>query len=226
MIPFRHRLKDSGYIEGRNVAIEYRFADLRYDRLSALAADLVRRQATVIVAAGLPAALAAKAATATIPIVFQVGGDPVKLGFVASLNRPGGNATGVTTLNVEVVPKQLELVHEVVPMATVVALLVNPANQFISERTTRDAEVAARTLGLLLHVLHASTERDFDTVFATLDQTRVGALPVAGYDYSVDWTPMLAGLAPAGMAASLAAPDPYVRLSRSGRSQRGLSIRE
>jgi len=178
VIPFRQGLKDSGYLEGQNVAIEYRFADLQYDRLPALAADLVRRQVTVIVAAGLPAALAAKAATATIPVVFQVGGDPVELGFVASLNRPGGNLTGVTTLNVEVVPKQLELVHEVVPMATVVALLVNPANQFISERTTRDAQVAARTLGLLLHVLHASTERDFETVFATLDQLRAGALVI------------------------------------------------
>jgi putative tryptophan/tyrosine transport system substrate-binding protein len=127
---------------------------------------------------GLPAAFAAKAATANIPVVFQIGGDPVELGFVASLNRPGGNITGVTTLNVEVVPKQLELLHEVVPMASVVALLVNPTNQLISERTTRDAQVAARTLGLFLHVLHASTERDFNTVYATLDQLRVGALVI------------------------------------------------
>jgi putative tryptophan/tyrosine transport system substrate-binding protein len=178
VIPFRQGLKDAGYLEGQNVAIEYRFADEQYDRLAALATDLVRRQVTVIVAAGLPTALAAKAATATIPIVFQIGGDPVELGLVASMNRPGGNITGVSTLNVEVVPKQLELLHEVIPMATVVALLVNPANQLISERTTRDAQVAASTLGLRLHVLHASTERDFDTVFATLGQLRAGALVI------------------------------------------------
>jgi putative ABC transport system substrate-binding protein len=177
VIPFRRGLKDSGYIEGQNVAIEYRFADLQYDRLPALAADLVRRQVTVIVAAGLPAARAAKAATATIPIVFQIGGDPVELGFVASLNRPGGNLTGVTTLNAEVVSKQLELAREVVPTATDIALLVNPANQ-LAERTTTQAQVAARTLGVHLHVLHASTERDFDTVFATLDQLRAGALVI------------------------------------------------
>jgi len=177
IIPFRQGLKDSGYIEGQNVAIEYRLADGQYDRLPALAADLVRRQVTVIVAVGTPAALAAKAATATIPIVFQSAGDPVELGFVASLSRPGGNLTGVTSLNVEVEPKQLELVHEVVPTATVIALLVNPANQ-LAERTTRDAQVAARTLGLRLHVLHASTERDFDTAFATLDQLRAGALVI------------------------------------------------
>jgi putative ABC transport system substrate-binding protein len=178
VIPFRQGLKDSGYIEGQNVAIEYRFANEQYDLLPALAADLVGRQVTVIVGAGLPAALAAKAATPTIPIVFQIGGDPVELGFVASLNRPGGNVTGVASLNVEVVQKRLELVHEVVPWTTVVALLVNPANQLISERTTKDAQLAARTLGLHLQVLHASTERDFDTVFATLDQLRAGALVI------------------------------------------------
>jgi putative ABC transport system substrate-binding protein len=178
VIPLTQGLKDSGYLEGQNVAIEYRFADRQYDRLPALAADLVRRQVAVIVAAGLPAALAAKAATATIPIVFQIGGDPVELGFVASLNRPGGNLTGVTSLNAEVVSKQLELVHEIVPLATVVALLVNPANKLISERTARDAQVAVRTLGLHLHVLHAGTECDFDTVFATLHQLRAGALVI------------------------------------------------
>jgi len=178
VVPFRQGLKNSGYIEGQNVAIEYRFADGPNNRLPALAADLVRRQVTVIAAGGLPAALAAKAATATIPIVFVIGGDPVELGIVASLNRPGGNLTGVTSLNVEVSPKQIELVHEVVPMATVIALLVNPTNQLQFERTTRDVQVAARSLGIRLHVLHASTERDFDTVFATLDQLRAGALVI------------------------------------------------
>src|SRR5258707_5884649 len=129
LIPCRQGLKDSGHIEGQNVAIEYRWADAQYDRLPALAADLVRRQVTVIVVTGLPPALAAKAATATIPIVFQFAADPVELGFVASLNRPGGNITGVTSLNVEVAPKQLELVHELVPATTDIAFLVNPTNQ-------------------------------------------------------------------------------------------------
>jgi putative ABC transport system substrate-binding protein len=182
VISIRQGLKDSGYIEGQNVAIVYRWADWQYDRLPALAADLVRRQVNVIVAGGLPPTLAAKAATATIPIVFQLAGDPVELGIVASLNRPGGNLTGMTSLNVEVAPKQLELIHELVPTATVVALLVNPANQLQAERTTRDLRAAAGKLGVRVHVLHASTERDFDMVFATLDQLRAGAL-VIGPDF-------------------------------------------
>jgi putative tryptophan/tyrosine transport system substrate-binding protein len=177
VIPFRQALKDLGYIEGQNVVIEYRFADGQYDRLATLAADLVRRQANVIVAVGTPSALAAKAATSTIPIVFQSAGDPIELGLVASLSRPGGTLTGVTSLNVEVEPKQLELVHEVFPTATDIALLVNPVNQ-LTERTTRDAQVAACMLGLHLHVFHASTERDFDMVFASLDQLRAGALVI------------------------------------------------
>ena len=174
----RQSLKDSGYIEGQNVVIEYRLTDGQYERLPALAADLVRRQVTVIVAVGLAATHAAKAATSTIPIVFQFGGDPVEVGVVASLSRPGGNLTGVTSLNVEIASKQLELVHEVVPTAIDIALLVNPANQLQAERTTREVQVAARTLGLRLHVLHAGTERDFDTVYATFDQLRAGALVI------------------------------------------------
>jgi putative ABC transport system substrate-binding protein len=174
----RQSLKDSGYIEGQNVAIEYRFADWQYDRLPALAADLVRRQATVIIAVDLRSAVTAKAATATIPIVFEFAGDPVELGIVASLNRPGANVTGVSSLNVEIAPKQIEAVHEVVPTATDIGLLVNPANPLQSERTTRDVQAAARKLGLRVHVLDASTERDFDTVFATLVQLRASALVI------------------------------------------------
>ena len=175
---FRQGLNEAGYVEGRNVAIEYRWARGQYDRLSELAADLVRRQVTVMIASSTPAVLAAKAATTTIPIVFTTGDDPVKLGVVASLSRPGGNSTGVTTLNVEVAPKMLELLHEMVPKATVIALLVNPANSAQAEATTRETQIAARRLGLELHVLHASAEREFDAAFASAVQLRAGALVI------------------------------------------------
>jgi len=177
---FRQGLSETGYVEGRNVAIEYRWADGQNDRLPALAADLVRHQVSVIVAPGsTPATLAAKAATATIPIVFQVGTDPVAAGLVASLARPGGNVTGVTNLNTELGQKRLELLRELVPTANVIALLVNPTSSFIAEAVSRDLRAAARTLGLQLHILNASTERDFDTVFATFVQLRAGALVIA-----------------------------------------------
>jgi putative ABC transport system substrate-binding protein len=177
---FRQGLKEAGYVEGRNVETEYVWAEGHNDRLPALATELVRRQVAVIVAAGgTPSALAAKAATATIPIIFGVAVDPVELGLVASLNRPGGNLTGVTNLNVEVGPKRVELLHELLPSATLIAVLVNPTNPTIGEPFVRDLEAAARTLGLKLHVLHASTERDFDTVFATLVQLRAGALVIS-----------------------------------------------
>jgi putative ABC transport system substrate-binding protein len=173
---FRQGLKEAGYVDGQNVAIEYRWAEGQYDRLPALAADLVRRQ-VVVIAAGATAPRAAKAATATIPIVFTTAFDPVQEGLVVSLNRPGGNLTGVTALAVEVGPKGLELLHELVPTATVISLLVNPTNPS-AEALSRDLQPAARALGLQLHILHASTERDFDTVFATLLQLRAGGLMI------------------------------------------------
>jgi len=176
---FRQGLSETGYVEGRNVGIEYRWAEGQNDRLPALAADLVRRQVRVIATPeSTPAAFAAKAATTTIPIVFSVGVDPVAVGLVASLNRPGGNLTGVTNLNAEILPKRLELMHELVPTATTIALLVNPSNPLVAETESRDAQTAARTLGLQLHVLHASTDRDFDTVFASLAQMRAVALVI------------------------------------------------
>ena len=176
---FHDGLRETGYVEGRNVAIEHRWAEGRNDRLAALAAELVRRQVAAIVAAGsTPAALVAQAATTTIPIVFYIGADPVKEGLVTSLSRPGGNVTGVVTLNVEVAAKRLELLHELVPTATIVALLVNPTNPTLAETITRDLEVAARTLGVQLHVLHASSEREIDTAFATLVELRAGALVI------------------------------------------------
>jgi putative ABC transport system substrate-binding protein len=175
---FRQGLNETGYVEGQNVASEYRWAEDNYDRLPALAAELVWRQATVIVAVGGPAsALAAKAATKTIPIVFAMSSDPVKLGLVASLNRPGDNVTGATTLASMVVAKQFEVLHETVPKATVLGFLGNPNNPN-AETDTREAQEATRTLGLQLHILNASTEREIDTAFTTLAQNGAGGVVV------------------------------------------------
>jgi putative tryptophan/tyrosine transport system substrate-binding protein len=189
---FRQGLSETGYVERRNVLVEYRWAEGRYDRLPILAADLVRGQVAVIAVGGFPATSAVKAVTSTIPIVFRLGADPVALGLVASLNRPGGNLTGIFTLAGELGPKRLELLHELVPTATV-AVLVNPTNP-VTE-TLRDLQAAARTLGLQLHVLHASVERDFDTVFATLTQMRVGGLVIASDAFFNSRSELLAALA-------------------------------
>jgi ABC-type uncharacterized transport system substrate-binding protein len=173
---YRQGLSEAGYVEDRNVTIEYRWADGQNDRLPSMAADLVRRGVNVIVTGGTPATLAAKAATTTIPIVFILSTDPVEAGLVFSLNRPGGNLTGVTGLNVELAPKKLELLHELLPSATILALLVNPTNAVAAKNESQAVQAAARTLGLQLHVLHASTERDFDSVFASLVRLRASAL--------------------------------------------------
>lgn len=178
---FAQGLKEEGYIEGQNVIIEYRWAGDQEDRLPVLAAELVHRQVTVIAAGGTPSSLAAKAATATIPIVFETASDPVTLGLVASLNRPGGNLTGVTNLNVEVGQKRLELLRELLPAATNIAVLVSPSAPALTEQFMRDLQAAAPALGMQLHVLQASTDRDLDTAFAALGQLRGDALVIGPY---------------------------------------------
>ncbi len=175
---FGKGLNEAGFADGRNVAIEYRWAESRYDRLPALAADLVRRQVTVIVAPTTPSAFAAKAATTTIPIVFTTGSDPVEIGLVASLDRPGGNITGVANLTVETSAKQLELLHELVPSATVIALLINPNNPILGEILSKNLQAAGLAIGRQIRVVSAGTERDIDAGFAGLVQQGVGAVVV------------------------------------------------
>jgi putative ABC transport system substrate-binding protein len=178
---FRRGLSEAGYVEGQNVLIEYHWLDGQYDRLPAAAADLVRRRVGVIVTpTDTNAAIAAKAATATIPIVFGVGQDPVKLGLIASLARPGGNATGINFLTREVETKRLALLHELVPRAVHIAVLLNPANGTPSETTLRNVQEAARAIGLQLHVLNANTSRDIEATFATFIRERPDALFVVG----------------------------------------------
>jgi putative tryptophan/tyrosine transport system substrate-binding protein len=191
---FRRSLKETGYVEGQNLTIEYRWAYNQYDRLPALAADLVSHRVSVIAAIGSPSAPAAKATTTTIPIVFIIGFDPVEVGLVTSLNRPGGNLTGVTVLGVELGSKRLELLHELVPTATIVATLVNP-NTPAAETQSTELQTATRSLGLKLHILHASTERDFDTVFATLLQLGAGGLIVGNDTFFSTRSEQLAALA-------------------------------
>jgi putative ABC transport system substrate-binding protein len=172
---FRQGLSQTGYVEGRNVEIEYHWADGQYDRLPALAADLVRRRVSVIYTGGAPPTLAAKQATSTIPIVFEIGANPLELGLVPSLNNPAGNLTGATSMTGELSAKRLEFLHEAVPAAKVIAALVNPTNP---GNVARNLEVAARTLGVELRILHASTEGDFGTAFTALRERRAHALVI------------------------------------------------
>jgi putative ABC transport system substrate-binding protein len=178
---FRQGLNDAGYVEGRNVAIEFRWAEGQYNRLPTLLADLVQRQVSVLAATTTPGALAAKAATTSIPVVFATDGDPVQLGLVASLSRPGGNVTGATQLNVEVAPKRVELARELIPTARIIALLVNPANP-LAQPVLGDSQAAAGVLGLGLHVVEARNEREFDAAFKAALEERADALVIASAD--------------------------------------------
>jgi putative ABC transport system substrate-binding protein len=191
---FRQGLSEAGFVEGRNVAIEYRWAEDQYDRLPALAADLVRRQVAVIATlGGNSASGAAKAATTTIPVVFHGSVDPIEAGLVASLNRPGGNVTGVVTLNMDTGQKRLELMHELSPAATTIGLLLNPTNA-VAEIQSKDLQAAARTLGLQLQIANASIERDFDAAFATLSQGQVRGLVIGTDGFLVSQSEQLAAL--------------------------------
>jgi putative ABC transport system substrate-binding protein len=180
MAGFRRGLSETGFVEGRNVAIEFRWAEGQNDRLPALAVDLVGRQVAVIAATTAPGALAAKAATTTIPIVFEAGSDPVKDGLVASLNRPGGNVTGVSNFAATLATKVFELLHELVPNSAVIAVLVNPTSPNLAEPISKDMQAAGRALGQQIHVPNASTEGEIDAAFATLAQLRVGAVVISG----------------------------------------------
>jgi putative ABC transport system substrate-binding protein len=193
-VPFLQGLRDTGYVVGRNVAVEYRWAENQYDRLPALAADLVRRRVSVIVTSGTPATLAAKAATATIPIVFSTGGDPVALGFVASLNRPGANLTGSANLGGELAPKQLQLLRELTPNAALFGVLADPAFPTTPSIIT-DLQAAARTLALQLLVLNASTDSGLEMAFAAFSQQRVGAVLISQSTLFSRRTEQLVGLA-------------------------------
>jgi putative ABC transport system substrate-binding protein len=192
---YRRGLSEAGYVEGRNIAIEYRWADEQLDRLPALAADLVRRQVAVIATSGhVRGAIAAKAATHTIPIVFLTGADPVAIGLVASLNRPGGNVTGVATLSLQLEQKRLELLHEVVPTATTIGALINPNHPYARMQSS-DLQAAARTLGLKVHILNASADSDFDSLFARLAELQAGGLVIATDGIFISGSKRLATLA-------------------------------
>jgi putative ABC transport system substrate-binding protein len=193
-VPFLQGLKETGYVVGQNVAIEYRWAENQYDRLSALAADLVRRRVAVIVAPETPGALAAKAATTTIPIVFTTGGDPVALGLVASLNRPGANVTGIANLAGDLAPKRLQLLRQLLPNAVLFGVLADPAFP-VTQSTIADLQAAARMLGLQLIVVNVRTDRDLEPAFATFSQQRVGAVLVNDSNFYNRRTEQFAALA-------------------------------
>jgi ABC-type uncharacterized transport system substrate-binding protein len=178
---FRRGLNSMGFVEGQNVVVEYRWAEGHYDRLPDLAADLIRRQVAVIAATSTPAALAAKKATATIPVVFTTGGDPVEIGLVTNIARPGGNVTGATQITMELGQKRLELLHQLIPKATVLAIAVNPNNRAVAEVQIRDAQDGMRALGLKLEIVQARNEEEFDKAIAGLPQ-RAGGLVIAGGD--------------------------------------------
>jgi putative ABC transport system substrate-binding protein len=192
---FLKGLSETGYVVGQNVSIEYRWAEGRADQLPAMAADLVRRQVAVIAATSTPAAVAAKAATTTVPIVFETGADPIQLGLITNLSRPGGNVTGITQTNVEMAPKRLQLLYELVPTARVMALLVNPNDLTLAEAYTKDVQTAARALGVELHILNASTGPGLDAAFAKLAQLQAGGLVVSGGAFLTSQSEKLAALA-------------------------------
>lgn len=192
---FRQGLREMGYVEGQNVAIEYRWADNQIDRLPALMADLVHRQAAAIFVGGTPAALAAKAVATTIPVIFETSADPIQLGLVASLDRPGGNMTGATQLNVEVAPKRLEMLRELLPAARVIALLINPADSVLSEAQMGEVLAAARAFGVELPVLKASSQHEFDAVFLNLRQLHAEGLVIAAGGLFTTYAEQLAKLA-------------------------------
>ena len=210
---FLKGLGEAGLVDGQNMKIEYRWAEGQNDRLPAMAADLVNRRVAVIAATSTPAALAAKAATTTIPIVFELGADPVELGLVASLSRPAGNVTGVFQWNIEVAPKRLELLHELLPTARVMALLVDPTDPTNAKTTVSEVTAAAKTFGLQLHVLNASNENDFTGVFAKLIQLGAGGLVVGGGAFFVSHEKQLAALT-VRHAVPAAFRAPRVRCSR------------
>jgi putative tryptophan/tyrosine transport system substrate-binding protein len=207
----RQGLKEVGYVEGQNVQIEYRWSEGRNDQLATLAAELVRQQVALIVAAGgTPSALAAKAATATIPIVFAIAVDPVEIGLVTSVNRPGGNLTGVTNLNAEIGPKRLELLHELVPAATIVAVLVDPTSPTLSEAFLSGLRTAAPTLGMQLYILRASTDAEIETAFVTLQERRAGALVIGPSTFFNTRTEKLAALSLRGGVPTIYQFRPFV----------------
>jgi putative ABC transport system substrate-binding protein len=207
---FRKRLGESGYVEGQNVTVEYHWLESQYDRLPALMADFVRRRVAVIATPSTAGSIAAKAATATIPVVFGVNQDPVKLGLVASLARPGGNATGVNFFNQELVAKRLALLHELVPKAFRVALLINPANITNAEPASRDVQEAARAIGLEIQIFNANTSREIDAAFAALERERSDALFVAPDGFFTSRRVQIVNLAARGRIAAAYSLRDYV----------------